>query len=216
MKIVLKIGGSISINENGPVEAYFRKLLPVIRQIKTRHRLILCIGGGKFIRKYYKSIEKLGLKKEEMEWIAIELLRVNVRFLSSLLNMKPLYRLEEISTKTTGVIGGIKPGRSTDANAAYCAAKIKADLFVKLTNVDGIYDKDPRKHKDARKLETLSFADLKKFSQSGKPGSYGILDRLAIETITKHKIKTVIMNGKDPKNILKAIKGERIGTIIAD
>ena len=214
MKIVLKIGGSISINENGPVEAYFRKLLPVIRQIKTRHRLILCIGGGKFIRNYYKSIEKLGLKKEEMEWIAIELLRVNVRFLSSLLNMKPLYRLEEISTKTTGVIGGIKPGRSTDANAAYCAAKIKADLFVKLTNVDGIYDKDPRKHKDARKLETLSFADLKKFSQSGKPGSYGILDRLAIETITKHKIKTVIMNGKDPKNILKLINGEKIGTLI--
>ncbi|MBS3053031.1 MAG: hypothetical protein J4469_00865 [Candidatus Aenigmarchaeota archaeon] len=194
MKIVLKIGGSISINENGPVEAYFRKLLPVIRQIKTRHRLILW--------------------KEEMEWIAIELLRVNVRFLSSLLNMKPLYRLEEISTKTTGVIGGIKPGRSTDANAAYCAAKIKADLFVKLTNVDGIYDKDPRKHKDARKLETLSFADLKKFSQSGKPGSYGILDRLAIETITKHKIKTVIMNGKDPKNILKLINGEKIGTLI--
>ena len=149
-----------------------------------------------------------------MEWIAIELLRVNVRFLSSLLNMKPLYRLEEISTKTTGVIGGIKPGRSTDANAAYCAAKIKADLFVKLTNVDGIYDKDPRKHKDARKLETLSFADLKKFSQSGKPGSYGILDRLAIETITKHKIKTVIMNGKDPKNILKLINGEKIGTLI--
>jgi len=61
MKIVLKIGGSVSISEDGPVEAYFRKLLPVIRQIKTRHQLILCIGGGKFIRNYYKSIEKLGV-----------------------------------------------------------------------------------------------------------------------------------------------------------
>ena len=69
MKIVLKIGGSISISENGPVEAYFRKLLPVLRRIKEEHQLILCIGGGKFIRKYYKSIEKLGLKKEEMDYL---------------------------------------------------------------------------------------------------------------------------------------------------
>lgn len=215
MRFVIKIGGSLSIDEDGPRLEYFKKLIPVIKKLDREHQLILSIGGGKFIRKYYSAIEKLGLSRDEMEWIAIELLRVNVRFLAFLLDKKPIYTLEELNENSSGVIGGIKPGRSTDANAAYAADVIKADYFIKLTDVDGIYDKDPKKHNDAKHLEHITFKDLAKYAQEGRPGSYGVLDKLAVETIVKCKIKTIIMNGSEPGNILKAVKGEKIGTVIA-
>lgn len=215
-KIVVKIGGSLAIGSCGPRKSYFRKLVPVLKQLKDGNQLIVSIGGGKFIRNYFKSIEKLGLSDEQMEWIAIELLSVNVKFLSELLSLKPIYSLEEIGEKTSGVIGGIKPGRSTDANAAYAAAMIKADMFIKLTNVDGIYDSDPRKFRNAKRIERMSFADLKKFSTQGKPGSYGILDSLAIEIIAKNRISTIIMSGRNPGNILKAIDGKNLGTLVTD
>ena len=216
MKIVIKSGGSLCIDENGPKFSYFSKLLPVLIKIKQKNQIIVSIGGGKFIRKYYKSIEKLGLSSEQMEWIAVDLPKVNARFLAFLLKASPIFSLEEINERSAGVISGIKPGRSTDANAAFAAKKIKADYFIKLTNVDGIYDKDPNKHKNSKKLGRISFDELGKYGVKGRPGSYGVLDKTAISIIKKNKIKTVIINGKNPENIFKALKGGKIGTLIAD
>jgi|SRR3989338_1347093 len=215
MKLVVKIGGSLCIDENGPMISYFSRLVPVLKKLKKEHQLIVVIGGGEFIRKYYRSIEKFQLSHDRMEWIAIDLLRVNARFLAYLLDTKPIFSLEEINNRSEGVISGIIPGRSTDANAALAAAKIKADLLVKLTNVDGIYTADPRKSKSAKKIEAVPFSELKKYSVSGKPGSYGILDRLAMETIVKNKIRTVVMSGKEPKDLLGLIEGKKTGTLVS-
>ncbi|MEM7826629.1 MAG: UMP kinase [Candidatus Aenigmatarchaeota archaeon] len=215
MKIVIKIGGSLSIGKNGPRFKYFKKLLPILKKIDKEHQLILVIGGGKLIRKYYDAIKKFNLSNEEMEWIAIDMLRVNVRFLSFLMKKKPIFRIEELNEKSEGIIGGVFPGRSTDANAAYAAKAIKADLLIKLTDVDGIYDKDPKRFKNTKKIDNLSFDELRNYINDEAPGSYGILDRLAIETIIKNKIKTIIMNGKKPENLLKVLKGEKIGTLIS-
>jgi uridylate kinase len=216
MRLVVKIGGSMSIDEHGPKADYFKKLIPVLKEIQKNHQLIVSIGGGKFIRDYYSAVKSLGLSDEEMEWIAVDLLRVNVRFLSQLLKTKPLLALKDISSTTSGVIGGISPGRSTDANAAYAAAAIKADYFIKLTDVDGIYTADPDVDKNATKIDRIPFKEITKYTKTGKPGSYGILDKNAAETIKKKKIKTIVMSGKEPEDLLKVIKGQKIGTIISD
>lgn len=215
MRLVIKIGGSLSIGKDGPKKEYFSRLLPVLKELDKNNQLIISIGGGRFIRKYYKAVEKLDLTPEQMEWIAIELLRVNVRFLSFLLNKNSIFTLQEMNKNTSGVIGGIRPGRSTDANAAYAAGVIDADYFIKLTNVNGIYDKDPKRYKNAKKLEHISFDHLTKYASDGKPGKYGVLDKLAIETIVKNKIKTVVMNGKNPSDLLRLLKGEKTGTLIS-
>ena len=70
-------------------------------------------------------------------------------------------------------------------------------------------------HKDAKHLSRISLKELAKYTQLGVPGSYGVLDRLAIQTIFKRRIKTIIINGSEPRNIIRAIKGEEIGTLIA-
>lgn len=215
MKLVIKIGGSVAIGEYGPNTNYFDKLVPVLKEVGKKHQLIVSIGGGKFVRKYYKQIESLNISDSDKEWMGIDLIKANVRFLSTLLKTKPLFGLDEISSATSGVIGGIKPGRSTDANAALAAAKIEADLIIKLTDVDGIYDKNPKHFPDAKKLDEISFKDVMKYATDGKPGDYGIFDKLALKTIKKNKIRTVIINGNEPRNILKVLSGERIGTVIA-
>ncbi len=216
LRLVVKIGGSLSIGNDGPKKEYFRKLVPVLQKISKRHQIIVVIGGGRFIRKYYQSVRELGLNSEEMEWIAIELLRVNVRFLAFLLRKKPIYSLKQLKKNSTGVIGGIYPGRSTDANAAIAAKIIKADMLVKLTNVDGVYTKDPNKFKNAKKVVKIRYKDLHNYTKGGRPGSYGVLDKLAADVIRKSRIKTVIMDGNDPRDLLRLINGKKMGTVIGD
>ena len=216
LKLVIKVGGSLSIGKNGPNKRYFRKFVPVLKKIAKRHQIIVVIGGGRFIRNYYRSIRKLGLSSTEMEWIAIELLRVNVRFLAFLLRKEPIYSLKQLNSTSSGVIGGIVPGRSTDANAAIAAKIIRADMLIKLTNVDGIYTKDPNKFRNAKKIRKIKFGELKKYTKGGKPGSYGIFDKMAANTIRKHHIKTVIMSGRDPRDLLKLLDGKKLGTVISD
>ncbi len=214
MKIVIKLGGSVCIGEAGPDFSYFAKLIPVINEIKSKNQLIISIGGGHLTRSYGKSIERSPLSNDEKEKIFIQLIRANVLFVSSLFKLAPLATVDDIKNNSSGVIGGIVPGRSTDANAALAAQKIDADLFIKLTDVDGIYDKDPKKFRNAKKIDRMSFADLRKFSMPGKPNSYGILDATAIGTLSRAKIKTVVINGKDPALILDVLKGKSIGTTI--
>jgi uridylate kinase len=214
MKLVIKLGGSMTIGENGPDHEYFKKLLPVLKKVCKENKTIVSIGGGKLVRKYFENAKKFGIPNNEMEWIGINLLDANVRFLSFLLKTKPIFNIEEINTKTSGVIGGIKPGRSTDANAAIAAKLMGADLIIKLTNVDGVYDKDPNKFNGAKRIDKISFNDAMKYATDGRPGDYGVFDKVALATIKKHKIRTVIIDGKDPKNILKVLKGDKIGTTI--
>ena len=210
MKIVVKVGGSLVFSDSGADSKYLEKLIPVLSEIKNKHQLIVSIGGGKYLRNYMRSI---GMNDKDREEIYIQLLHANVLLLSKLLKMKPIKTINEINTKTSGVIGGIIPGRSTDANAAIAASIIGADKIVKMTNVDGIYDKDPKKYKDTKLFTKIKFSELKPMENTG-PVDYGVLDPLCIETIKKHKIKSFVISGEDPKNLLKVIKGERVGTLI--
>ena len=214
MRIVIKIGGSVSITDKGPDKNYFKKLLPVLKRLKKHHQMIVVVGGGGLTRSYGRSIENFPLSNREKEEIFIELIKSNVRFLAGMLKMRPIFSLGEIGRSTSGVIGGIAPGRSTDANGALAAKKIRADLFIKLTDVDGVYDKDPNKFKGARKLNKLRFSDMKKLAVKGAPNKYGVLDRLAIQSLSRARIRAIIVNGKNPGNIEKAIRGEKIGTTI--
>jgi uridylate kinase len=214
MKVVIKVGGSLAFTDFGPNKNYLMKLIPVLRKIGTENQLIVGIGGGQFIRKYLKTVKKFFLTNEEIEWIFVDLLKTNVQLFSFLLNKEPIFDLDKVTRGTSGVVGGIAPGRSTDANSAICAERIGADLFIKLTDVSGIYDKDPDHHKDAKRIDKMSFKELGRFTKKGEPCSYGILDRMAINVIKRSKIKTIVMNGKNPKDILKALKGEKIGTVI--
>jgi uridylate kinase len=114
-------------------------------------------------------------------------------------------------------MGGLKPGITTDAVAALVAERVNADLLVKGTDQEGVYNKDPRKHADAIKLDRLSFDDLPKIFEESvhKAGMHQIIDPEAIKVLKRRRLKLIVVNGFKPENILAAVNGENVGTVIS-
>lgn len=101
------------------------------------------------------------------------------------------------------------PYFTTDTAAALRAMEIHADVILKATKVDGVYDKDPVKHKDARKFDKLSHLDVLK--QDLK-----VMDATAISLCRDHALPIIVFNLNQQGNIQRAICGEPIGTIVGD
>ena len=99
------------------------------------------------------------------------------------------------------------PFFSTDSAAALRAAEIGADLILKSTLVEGVYDKDPHLHEDALLLEEVSFSHIleKKLT---------IIDATAAALCRDYGLKMIVFNGRDPQNILRVAAGEAIGTLV--
>ena len=99
------------------------------------------------------------------------------------------------------------PFFSTDTAAALRAAEIDADIIMKATNVDGVYDADPNKNPDANKLDSLTFLEvLSKELQ--------VMDSTAASLCKDNKIPILVFNLDNPDNIVSALLGENIGTIV--
>lgn len=99
------------------------------------------------------------------------------------------------------------PYFSTDTAASLRAAEINADIIFKATVVDGVYDCDPNKNKDAKKYDKVSLADV-------MSNELGVMDLTAAAMCKDNKIPMLVFNINNPENILKAILGESIGTIV--
>lgn len=101
------------------------------------------------------------------------------------------------------------PFFSTDTAASLRAAEIKANVMLKATNVDGVYDKDPNKFDDAVKFDSLTHADV---VEKG----YGVMDSTAAALCKDNNIPILVFNLQDPENIFRAVTGENIGTLVVD
>ncbi|MCR5484445.1 MAG: UMP kinase [Clostridiales bacterium] len=101
------------------------------------------------------------------------------------------------------------PFFTTDTAAALRAAEIDADIMLKASNVDGIYDKDPHKFADAKKYDTLTYTDI--LSKDLK-----VMDGTAASLCRDNKLPILVFNLEDPANVVAAVKGENIGTIVKE
>jgi len=105
---------------------------------------------------------------------------------------------------------------TTDAVAALLARSLKADLLVKATNQEGIFDKDPEKHVDAVKLNHLRYEDLTRVCAEDrhKAGIHQILDPVAISILKQARVRVIVVNGFKPRNVLMAVEGKSVGTLV--
>ena len=128
--------------------------------------------------------------------------------------------LEEISIACQSgkivVSGGLHPGQSTNATAALICEKIKADRFLNATDVDGIYDSDPKKNTKAKMFKEVTIKkclDLLN-NESTQAGNYELMDIVAMKVIERSKIITFVIKS-DPKVIRNLImKNRQTGTKI--
>ncbi|RLI59754.1 MAG: UMP kinase [Candidatus Asgardarchaeum californiense] len=225
MKIVIKIGGSlIQPGEEIDLELV-SKYAEIIRRLKREgHQLVIVVGGGVIARKYIEAMRKLEAPESICDLLGIKITRLNAYILISAVGddvyPKVPESLEEaISVFSMGkivVMGGLQPGQSTNAVAALLAESIRADILVNATTVDGVYTAPPETP-GAKKLAQVTTEQLMEIMRSStefKAGEYRLFDPLAILIVRRAKLLVKIVDGRNPQNVLKAIKGEKVGTTI--
>ena len=99
------------------------------------------------------------------------------------------------------------PFFSTDTAASLRAAEIDADIILKATMVDGVYDSDPKKNPNAIKYDSISFADV-------LHQNLGVMDSTAASLCKDNDIPILVFSLEEPHNIVSAVCGEPIGTIV--
>ena len=223
MRLVLRIGGSVVASPFNP--ALLNGYADLLMKLKREgHVVAAVVGGGSLAREMIRVAKEMGLKEPEQDEVAISVSRLVAQLLLMKLGEvaagKVAMSIEEaadfVKDGKVVVMGGLKPGMTTDAVAAMLAERIGADLLVKATDQEGIYTRDPRKHRDVRKLDVLSFDDLTQFFEKEKheAGIHQVLDPEAVRILKKRKTRTIVLNGFNPNNVLLAVKGKKVGTLI--
>src|ERR1043165_9920471 len=125
---------------------------------------------------------------------------------------EPYIRRRAIRTLEKGrvVIFGAGTGNpffSTDTAAALRASEVDADVVIKATKVDGVYDSDPKKNPNAKKFDELSYIDV--LNQR-----LGVMDSTAITHCMENKLPILVVNMWDNHALIAALKGEAVGTLV--
>ena len=113
------------------------------------------------------------------------------------------------------VMGGLQPGQSTTSVALEIAEYIQADKLIILTDVEGIYDKDPKEYSDAKLIKYLNYDQLQEIilnmtnDKQAAAGEYRIFDTVSLQILKRSDIKVIIMSGKDLNNFSKFWDGEK-------
>jgi len=224
MRLVLRIGGSVIASPINP--ALISKYADLLKDLKEQgHEVAVVVGGGTLARELINVAKDLGLDEQAQDEVAISASRIFAQlFLKRLRELGceaiPLTIEDAAKCLRSGkiaVMGGLKPGMTTDTVAALIVKQVNAEVFIKATDQEGIYNKDPRKHTDAVKLEQLSFEDLSQVfaEDKHKAGIHQILDPEAVKILKKERVKVIVVNGFKPENVLAVVKGEKVGTLIA-
>lgn len=221
MKIVLRIAGSIlgSPPDAKLVQEYARVISKLISEGNS---LAVVVGGGPLARSYIKVAKALGLNAYEQDMIGLKSARLNAKLIAMKLgiNKQVPYTIQEmlkrLKQSRVDVMGGLKPGLTTDGVSVLVAEKWNADLILKGTNQKGIYTADPKKDKSAKKLDRITHERMQQIlGSTHKPGMHSIVDPFAVKKLVKLRVKMIVFNGSNPKNVLAAVHGIKVGTLVS-
>lgn len=231
-RVVLKISGE-SLSSEGKKGIDIEEIGFLCKEIisvkKLGVQIAIVIGGGNIIRGkelstsgmiYPATADYMGMLGTVINALALqdalEKYSVQTRVLSALpvqAVAEPFIRRRCLSHLEKGRVvilaGGTgNPYVTTDTASALRAAELKADVILKATKVDGVYTDDPLVNKKAKKIHKISYLDVIN-------NSLKVMDHTAMTMCMENKIPIIVFSLKPQGNLLKVIKGERIGTLIS-
>lgn len=223
MRVAVKIGGFVF--SSGPrAETIIPYARVLARLHEEGHRLVVVAGGGEEARRYIGVARKLGASEYACDILGIAASRMNslllIAALGDLAYPVPPDTIGEVQQASQLnkiiVVGGMQPGQSTNAVAALCAEALGADILVNATNVDGVYTADPDEDLEAKRFEEIDTGSLLSIVIRGAmgAGSYELFDPVAIKIVERSRIPTRIVDGRIPENIVKAVRGDPVGTLV--
>ncbi len=224
MKFVLKIGGSLLFDSDQKLNLdQFKEISQIVHQLKReKHEVVLVIGGGALAKKLIEKGKVLGANRDTLDqlgiaatWVCAQLMIAaleGIAYPTPVMTEKQLTNLYE--TDKLLVLGGLHPGQSTNAVAARVAELTKAKVLVNVTDVEGVYDRDPKQSLEANLLTEITLSELRDIvaTLANEPGAYQLFDKRALDIIERADIEIWFVDGKNPQNILFAINEGKIGT----
>ena len=227
-RILLKLSGESLAGENKhgiDFDTVVKICEPIKKCVEAGVQVGIVVGGGNFWRGRSSGdmdrtrADHMGMLATAINALgvadALESLDVDVR-VQTAISMRqvaePYIRNKAVTHLNKGriVIFGCGTGNpffSTDTAASLRAVEINADIFLKATLVDGVYDKDPHKFDDAKKYDTLTFSQV-----IGE--DLGVMDSTAAAMCRDNKMKMLVFDLSRPDNIYDAVMGEKIGTVV--
>lgn len=227
-RVLLKLSGeSLAGNEKHGID--FETVLKYCRPVKELSdmgvEVAIVVGGGNFWRGRSSGqmdrtrADHMGMLATVINALgvadALEQLDLQVRVQTAISMQQvaePYIRNRAVRHLEKGrvVVFGCGTGNpffSTDTAAALRAAEIEADIILKATMVDGVYDSDPKKNPGAKKFKTLTFQDI--LNQN-----LGVMDSTAAAICKDNNIPIIVFSLENPQNIVHAVCGEEIGTLV--
>jgi uridylate kinase len=219
MKVSISLGGSLLTQTPNAYTKYATTLI----ELKERgHQLIAVCGGGGPARHWIRLAKELGADHYTQDRLGIHATHLNALLLIAALGPHAHPHIHrrgsEIKNNLDDKIlvgGGHLPGSSTDYRAVLFAEAAEAERVVNATDVDGVYDRNPKLNPDAVKLDHITHYWLEKIIQENveqAPGEYGLFDLKAVKRAKKLKIPLIFVDGTDPQEIARAIEGGHNGT----
>jgi len=197
--------------------------------VKSEIQMVIVVGGGNIFRGVKAAAA--GMDRATADYIGMIATVMNAMTLQDALEQigiptrvqtaiamqevaEPYIRRRAIRHLEKGRVvifgaGSGNPFFTTDTTAALRAAEIDAEVIFKATKVDGVYDADPEKSPDARRFETLTYSQV-------LADDLRVMDGTAIALCKENNIPIVVFNLSVRGNIVRAVKGEPVGTIISN
>ncbi len=222
--VVISLGGSLIVPDKIDYK-FLRKFRHVIKKNLNKYKFIVVCGGGSIARKYISALKETGKSEHLQSMMGIAITRLNARFLTYFFGKDAnegiphdMKQIDNLLKKNDAVFCGAlryHEKETSDGTAAKLANYFNTE-FINLTNVQGLYSKNPKKFKDARFIPKISAEKLYSIINKIKyhPGQHFVLDQNAIKVIKENKIKTYIL-GKELKNLDNLLNNKKFkGTIV--
>jgi uridylate kinase len=222
--IVISLGGSLVVPDG--VDTDFLKSFKSLieKKVADGYRFLMIVGGGKICRRYQDALLEVRdtATQEDLDWLGIYTTQFNAQLVR--LAFKDLaygditgnpYDVAGIDS--TIIIGaGAVPGSSTDLGAVRAAENLGAKTVINLSNIDHVYDTDPRENPDAKKFDVVSWKDYRSFiPEDWQPGLSTPFDPVASKRAEELGLTVAIMNG-DLQNLENYLDGNDFnGTTIS-
>ncbi len=200
--VVISVGGSLIVPEEIDIK-FLKNFKKLILEQKDK-KFVIITGGGKICRKYQKAASEISnLSDEELDWMGIHTTIFNAQLVRIIFkeHAHPVVitnPTEKVDFKENILVGaGWEPGHSTDNDTVLIAENLGAKKLVNLSNIDYVYDKDPKKFKDAKPIKNTNWKEFRKLlPEKWDPGLNAPFDPIAAENAEKLGLEVTVMNGR--------------------